>query len=365
MVIATFALIGQRFFLGLGAVTNLNDGFPWGIWIVYDVVIGTAFACGGYVLAFLVYVFNKGQYHPLVRTALLASLFGYALGGVSAFLDMGRYFNMFNFFDPGSWNWNSTMLEVALCVMAYTMVLIIEFLPPVFERFGWLKLKAKLEKVLFVFIAIGALLPTMHQSSLGSLLIAMGPKVYPLWQVNWMQPLFAIITAVLMGLTIIVWEGSIVSVGFSRKPETHLLTNIGKFAFWTICLFLVLRLADLTVRGVWPLAFAGDRRGNFFLLEMVLYFVPLVILASPTRRQRGSQLLIAATTLLLAGGLYRLNAMLIGWVPDPSNPTQMITYFPSFTELFITIGLIATEVFGFIVAVKLFPVLPNLEAETT
>ena len=62
----------KRFLLGIGAVANLNDGFPWGLWISYDVVVGSAFACGGYVMALMVYVFNGGRFHPLVRPALLA-----------------------------------------------------------------------------------------------------------------------------------------------------------------------------------------------------------------------------------------------------------------------------------------------------
>ena len=34
------AILVVRFIFGLGAVTNLNDGYPWGIWVVVDVVIG-------------------------------------------------------------------------------------------------------------------------------------------------------------------------------------------------------------------------------------------------------------------------------------------------------------------------------------
>ena len=57
-------LIGLRFVLGLGATTNLSAGYPWGLWIAFDVVTGTALACGGYAMALMVYVFNRGKYHP-------------------------------------------------------------------------------------------------------------------------------------------------------------------------------------------------------------------------------------------------------------------------------------------------------------
>src|SRR5512138_3766681 len=89
--IGAFVVLGVRMFAGLGAVTSINDGYPWCIWIVYDVVIGTTFACGGYAMALLAYIFNRGEYHPLVRPALLASLFGYTLASVSIFFDLGRW----------------------------------------------------------------------------------------------------------------------------------------------------------------------------------------------------------------------------------------------------------------------------------
>ncbi len=74
--------------------------FPWGVWIAFDLLIGTGFACGGWALAWAVYVFNRGQYHPLVRPALLASLFGYSLGGLSITIDVGRYWNLPYFYIP-------------------------------------------------------------------------------------------------------------------------------------------------------------------------------------------------------------------------------------------------------------------------
>ena len=37
-----------RLVAGLGATTNLNDGYPLGLWIAFDVVTGAALATGGY-----------------------------------------------------------------------------------------------------------------------------------------------------------------------------------------------------------------------------------------------------------------------------------------------------------------------------
>ena len=65
-------LILLRLALGLGRMTAMSDGYPWGLWIAFDVVTGTALACGGYSVALLVYIRNKGAYHPLVRPAVIS-----------------------------------------------------------------------------------------------------------------------------------------------------------------------------------------------------------------------------------------------------------------------------------------------------
>ncbi|MEJ1385088.1 MAG: Ni/Fe-hydrogenase cytochrome b subunit [Candidatus Sedimenticola sp. (ex Thyasira tokunagai)] len=361
LFLALILLIGgyfgvQRFMEGMGAVSNLNGGFSWGIWVVYDVVVGTAFACGGYALAFTVYVFNKGKYHPLVRPAVLASLLGYAMGGFGAFFDMGRFWQFYEIFLPWNWNFNSVMLEVGLCVAAYILILIIEFAPAFLERIGQKKLLKVLNKVLFLFIALGVLLPTMHQSSLGSLLIAMGHKVHPLWQTLHFQPLLAILTALTMGFSIVIFEASFSTVGFRRSSETDLLAGLGKVIVGLIAVFLGARLVILVLQGKLGLIFAGDFASLMFLLELALFIIPLVILLSPQRRNRGGTLLIAAVCMLFAGSLYRFNAFLFTYDPGPG-----FSYFPSVPEIMITMGIIALELMVYLAVVKRLPVLHREE----
>ncbi len=348
--------LAERFTTGLGSVTNLNGGFAWGLWVVFDIVIGTAIACGGFALAFVVYVFNKGKYHPLVRPAVLTSLLGYSMGGFSAFFDMGRFWQFYEVFLPGNWNFNSVMLEVALCVTAYIIILALEFSPVVLKRLGMMGLYKSINKILFFIIALGVLLPTMHQSSLGSLLIAMGHKVNPLWQTLHLQPLLALLTALIMGFSIVVFEASTTSVGFGRESESKLLSGLGKAIIGLLSSFLVIRLITLLMQGKIGLIFAGDFASFMFLLEMALFVIPLFILLSPTRRSVGSQLLIAAMSMLLAGTLYRLDAFLITLNPGPGY-----SYFPSAPEIMVTIGLIAFEIMAFLVLIKILPVLPREE----
>ncbi len=344
--------MASRFMFGMGSVSNLNGGFSWGIWVVYDVVIGTAFACGGYAVALTVYILNKGKYHPLIRPAILTSLLGYALGGFGAFFDMGRWWQFYNIFLPGNWNFNSVLLEVGLCVALYILVLFIEFSPVLLEKVGAKSLLNKLNKVMFFFIALGLLLPTMHQSSLGSLLIAMGHKVHPLWQTLHFQPLLAIITALTMGFSIVVFEGAFSAVGFNRSSETPLLKGLGKGILGLLIGFLIIRFSLLVLQGNASYLFNGDLPSLLYLIETILFIVPIIILSSPTRRADGGKLLIAAMAMLLGGALYRFNAFLLTFDPGPGY-----SYFPSIPEMMVTLGIISLEIMVYLVMVKTLPVL--------
>src|SRR5512140_440760 len=110
-----------RFTQGLGVASAMNDGYPWGIWIAVDVVVGTALGSGGFAVALLVYVLNRGKLHPLVRPALLTSALGYNAGATGIVFDVGRWWNLWRIpvgplCSKGGrfgFNWNSGLLEVA------------------------------------------------------------------------------------------------------------------------------------------------------------------------------------------------------------------------------------------------------------
>jgi Ni/Fe-hydrogenase subunit HybB-like protein len=362
LVCSVFALIalyfiGKRFIFGLGAVTNMNDGYPWGIWITYDVLVGTALACGGYSMAILVYVLNKGEYHPLVRPALLASLFGYTLGGVSIFIDVGRYWQAYNLVVPWYSQLNSVMFEVALCIMTYIMVLWIEFAPASLERWNKPKLLSILNKLLIIFIALGMLLPTLHQSSLGLLVYIAGHKISPLWQTG-LLPILFLISAITMGYSIVIFESILSSLAFKRPMESRLLNKLSSIISNLIGLYLVLRICDLVWREELGLVFKGDLKANMFLLENILLFIPMVLLSKPLHRSEPRRLFISASLMLLSGALYRFNTYLVGYDPGPEW-----SYFPSVPETMIVIGFIAMEIMGYLFIVKRYPILSDLKQE--
>ena len=359
-ILMVFAIIGAIFIIkrvafGLGSVANINDGYPWGLWIVYDVVTGTAIACGGYAMAMLVYILNKGKYHPLVRSALLASMFGYTLAGLSIYIDVGRYWQLHNIFLPAYANTNSIMFEVAFCVATYVLVMWIEFSPAFFEKAGKEKTLKFLNKLMFIFIALGVLLPTMHQSSLGTLMIVAGKKLSPLWQTGFL-PLLFLTSAILMGYAMVVFESLFSAIGLKRPLEISLLSKLSAVMPKLLIVYLLIRFGDLIWRGQLGLIFAFDLNSFMFIIENILYIYPLVILFSAEKREQPKQLFIAAVLLILAGGLYRFNTYLVGF-----NPGEGWSYFPAFGETMITVGIIAMEIMAYLIFVKKFPVLPDVK----
>jgi Ni/Fe-hydrogenase subunit HybB-like protein len=355
-------LILWRFVSGLGVTTALNDGYPWGLWIAFDVVTGTALACGGYAMAILVYIRNKGEYHPLVRPALVTSAFGYSIAGFSVLLDVGRPYLIWKiplFF--WSWNFDSVLLEVALCIMAYTFVLWLELSPaflegakasgnPRWRAIGeaWLPVA---RKSLLWLIALGMLLPTMHQSSLGSLMLLSGPRLHPLWNTPFL-PLLFLISCIGMGYGAVVMEGALSMKFLGRKPETAMLGGIGAIVWKILAAYLALRIGDLAWRGQLGALFAFDTFSVMSLLELALFVGAIALLVGERGRRDIGTLFRAAMLVILAGGLYRFDVFLLAF-----RPGDHWSYFPSVPETMITVGLVAGEILGYIILIKLFPIL--------
>jgi Ni/Fe-hydrogenase subunit HybB-like protein len=362
-----FVLVVYREAMGLGAATAMNDGYPWGFWIAFDVVVGTALATGGYAVAILIYILNRGRYHPLIRSAILTSALGYTLGGVGVMLDLGRFWNTTKL--PLFWNWNlnSVLLEVALCISLYTLVLWIELSPAFLER--WREAKNErlrkvsrkalpiIERAMPWLLALGLLLPTMHQSSLGSLMILSGPKLHPLWQTP-LLPLLFLLSCIGMGYAAVVIESTLSTSVFRLRDETPVLAGLSNAMLTVLGLYLVVRVVDIAARGKLPLVFAGDGYSLLFLLEMALFIAAIVMLLMKGKLTDAGHLFRTAMMIVTAGALYRFSTFLIAYRPAIGG----WHYFPALTEILITLGLVSAEVVAYIFVVKRFPVLSSARA---
>src|ERR1051326_3714489 len=367
LAVLGLVLIAYREATGLGAATAMNDGYPWDFWIAFDVVVGTALATGGYAVAILLYILNRGRYHPLLRSAILTSALGYTLGGIGVMLDLGRFWNTTKL--PLFWNWNlnSVLLEVALCISLYTLVLWIELSPAFLER--WHEAKDErlrkvsrkalpiIERAMPWLLALGLLLPTMHQSSLGSLMILSGPTLHPLWQTP-LLPLLFLLSCIGMGYAAVVIESTLSTSVFRLRDETPVLAGLSTAMLTVLGLYLVVRVVDITARGKLPLVFAGDGYSLLFLLEMLLFIAAIVMLLMKEKLTDAGHLFRTAMVVVTAGALYRFSTFLIAYRPAVGG----WHYFPALTEILITLGLVSAEVVAYIFVVKRFPVLSGARA---
>jgi Ni/Fe-hydrogenase subunit HybB-like protein len=302
-----------------------------------------------------------------MRTAIVASMFGYALAGFSVLVDIGRYWNAYNFFVPGQWNGSSVMLEVGLCVMGYTVVLIIEFLPSVMEKLGEMKNEfikkialffySILDKILVFIVAIGITLPTMHQSSLGSLFIIAGDKLHPLWQTSFL-PLLFVSNALMMGFAIVVFEASLSAVGFKRPYEREAL-DISRFIPYVATFWLVIRGISLITSGGIMHLFSSPFHTFWFALEIGLVVYAAIMFSTRFNPNlTPTKAFYTAMLFGLGGGIYRFNVYMIGYDPG----LNWYAYFPTVPEFMLTFGLIALEICAYIILARLLNLLPKPHA---
>lgn len=362
VALAGAAALVVRFGQGLGAASGMTDGYAWGIWIALDVVVGTALGCGGYAMALLVYVANRGKYHPLVRPAMLTGALGYSFAATSIIVDVGRYWGIWKIPTYVSWwNFDSALLEVALCVMTYVMVLWIEFSPSILERWrasgtpGQRSFAAsvgpRLDRAMPWIIALGLVLPTMHQSSLGTVMMLPYSKMHALW-FSPLLPLLFLVNCLFLGYAMVVVESTLSSSGLGTRRETRLLGSLAPVLAWVLVLFLVLRFGDLAVRGKLGAAFVAGRYAAWFWVETLLLLAPAVVLLGRNARERASTQFGAALSILAGGILYRFDTYILAYDPGPGW-----SYFPSVLEILITAGFAAAQVMIFLWVVRRLPVL--------
>lgn len=388
-------LIAFRFYAGLGSVTNLSDGYPWGLWIAIDVLVGIALAAGGFVLAGVVEIFGRKELKALVRPAILTAFLGYLFFVFALMVDLGRPWNLWVALI--SWNHASPMFEVAWCVMFYTFVLFLEFLPIVFERFGWERARrAWFELVPFMVIALltifiyamtgsptwavvtfglmlawealmrlgvihrdkqipvllimaGIMLSTLHQSSLGTLFL-ISDKLLPVWYSSFLPAMF-FLSAVLVAPATVILESLWSARVFGRATETPLLYRLSRLMPVFIGIYLLLRTADVVIGGRVLETVSVTPESMWWWLEIMLLIGALSVFATPELSHREGGLLAGA--LLAVAGLVvnRTGVAMVGM-----SVPEYAAYVPAWSEVAITAGIFSIAILAYRYIVTWFPV---------
>jgi Ni/Fe-hydrogenase subunit HybB-like protein len=346
------ALSVVRYTRGLGSVTHLSDAFPWGLWIGFDVLCGVGLAAGGFTITTAVYVFNVKRWKPIVRPTILTAFMGYLLVVVALAYDLGRPWNLARPWNL--WNPHSVMFEVAWCVILYNTVLFLEFSGMVFERLGWTRALVVQQTVTLPLVLAGALLSTLHQSSLGSLYLIVPGKLHPLWY-SPLLPVIFLVSSICVGLAMVIVESRLSARAFGRRLEMPLLGEVGRVLVAALGFYGVVRLYDLVHRHALARAFDGSAESLLFLLEFLLgVALPMGLLASPAVRRHGQALYASGLLVILGFVVNRLNVSITGF-----ESAQGGHYVPAWSEFAITLMLVALGFAAFSQAVKHLNIYPE------
>lgn len=345
------AAILYRLVFGLGVATNLNDRWPWGLWVWWDVMTGVALAGGGYSTVLMVSFLGRERWRDVERAACLTSLIGYLLvvGGLG--LDLGRWFNAWR--PVVSWGYHSAMFELFFCVSGYTFVQIVEFLVVFDERVRLPRtLERAVHRIYVPVLIMGVILPFMHQSALGSLYVIAKGRLDPLWW-SMLLPLFFLMSSFYVGPAMVTVENHLSAWSQGRRPPIGVLNDMVRVAGKAMAVYLVLRVSDLVVRGQVGHAFDGSAQSAMFLLEVVLgTVVPAVIFLLPAARRSDSWLFTGSVLAVLGVGVGRANVVFTGMAEAAGG----VRYLPSLVEFGVTAGLIAWGILVYLFVVENFPI---------
>lgn len=345
-----------RFWAGIGAVSNLTNTNPWGIWIGLDVASGVALAAGGFCTAGAVYIFGLEKYHPIVRPAILTGFLGYTFVVIGLLADLGQPWNlpvpMFK-----SYGVTSVLFEVAWCVALYATVLALEFSPAIFEWLGWKKARAIAVKLTIALTVFGIVLSTLHQSSLGSLFLMAKGKMHPLWYSPFI-PIFFFVSAIAAGLSMVIFESSLSHRIFRSKldPNKHvdlddLMLGLAKAASVVLFSYFFCRMLGLIDSHAWHLL--NTNWGYWFMTELAVFvLLPCFMYAFAVRNRNVTLARIASVITVIGIVVYRFNVSFITFRWD-----QPDRYVPHWMEVMVSVTIISIGILVFRWIVNRMPVL--------
>jgi Ni/Fe-hydrogenase subunit HybB-like protein len=341
----------QRWTGGLGAVSNLSDRYPWGIWKAFNVLGGVAMGAAGFTIMGTVYVFHARRFQPIVKPAVLLAFLAYSSAAVSLVVDIGKSWAIWH--PIVFWNHESILFDVAWCLMLYTTVLVLEGSGMLFERLGWHKLVRIQHAVTLPVVIVGILLSTMHQSSLGALFLIAPGKLHALWYTPWLPPLF-FVSALAMGFAMVIVLARLAGRD-APAIEMPVLGDVARVMVAALGVFGVVRVFDLWQRDMIATALSSSYEAHMFQIEFLLGVVlPMALLAVPRIRASANGLYLCAMMVVLGFIANRLNVSITGF-----EWTQGGHYVPAVSEVLISLAILAAAVLGFHVGARLLRVFPE------
>jgi Ni/Fe-hydrogenase subunit HybB-like protein len=309
----------------------------------------------GFTMMGTVYIFNAKRYRQIIRPVVLMAFLAYASASFSLFIDIGRSWAIWH--PIVMWNPHSVLFEVAWCLMLYTCVLLLEGSGMLFERWGWDRMVKIQHAVTLPIVIVGVVLSTLHQSSLGALFLIVPGKLHGLWYTEMLPALF-LMSAICMGLAMVIVLSRLSAKAFGRHLETHVLGGLARILVALLWVYGIVRVFDLAVNGRLALVANFNYESMMFLLEFALgVLLPAALLSFSRIRKHPTGLYASSLLVVFGFVLNRLNVSITGF-----EYAQGGHYVPAWGEIFVTLMIVA-GVFGvYALGVRYLDVYPEVTA---
>lgn len=359
VIITGIVILVDRFMNGIGAVSNVTQEVPWGLWKGFNVVTGVAFAGGAYIMTFIVYILNVKKFKPLVRITVLNGFLAYMFYAIALILDLGKPWNIINPIIGNDFGANSVLFLVAWHFLLYMVAQLIEFSPAVAEWIGAKRAHKILTGMTIGAVIFGITLSTLHQSGLGALFLMAEDKIHPLWY-NEFIPILFLVSSVFAGMAMIIFEGMISEKVFRGeqhagyfKKRNKLIFSLAKICAGAMFAYFFLQTIVFIHGQHWNLLSTG--MGLWYLLEMIGFvLVPMFLFIYSYKNKKTGAVKVAAVMTIIGIILNRMNVSVIAYHWDAAVP-----YIPSWKEFVVTFTIIFSQILVFRWIIRRMPVIDD------
>jgi Ni/Fe-hydrogenase subunit HybB-like protein len=215
-----------------------------------------------------------------------------------------------------------------------------------------------LNKIMLMIILVGIVFSCLHQSSLGALLLIAPSKVHPLW-FSPLNPLLFLISAIATAYPVVIFEQILVSKSLGIKPKMNIISSMAAYIPYMLGTYFILKIGDMFYRGTYKYLLDGTAQTNSFLVEIIIGLtLPLILFMLPKIRESQGGLFIASSLAMFGVLINRINVFLVSYTPPYGG-----SYFPSISEIIVTIGMISAMMFFYKLAVMTLPIMAAEQEE--
>ncbi len=358
--------------------TNMNDAYGFALWIWADLAV-IALGGGAFFTGFLRYIVGKDKLKNIINYAVIIGVICYTSALLILAIDVGQPLRSWFIF----WHANvhSMLTEVAFCLSCYLGVLIIEFLPLIFENRKLDKvpflhnLSHNMHEIMAIFAATGAFLSFFHQGSLGGVSGVLFGRPFAFREGIFIWPwTFFLFTwsAAACGPCFTIMITKITEKITKKKlVKDDVIELLGKISGWMLASYIIAKIFDTWYWATHTLPSLGFSLMDFYsnnpfygiwilITEIVICgILPAVILVSPKGR-KNKKSFMTAIVLAVVGVCINRWVMVLQTMASPVMTFEdWFMYYPSWQEVATTILPVAYGIIVISFCYRYLPVFPQ------